>query len=327
MGAAKHIDVVVAGLAVVDCIGRPVDFRRLPKRGGLNLIDSVSLTTGGNVSNVGIDLAKLGFRVEGITRVGNDPLGRFVTQLYEENGMGIKGVTIDPKEQTSSTIVCVANDGERSFLHTRGCMVNFRAKDVLVHMPMLKRAKIVAFGYFGLLPETEKDFPTLFKEIKKKTSAEIFLDTGGVPKASRAFMRKFLPFVDYFIPSHEEAAELTGLRKPEEIVKFFVESGAAGVVGVKLGARGSYVYDGDRGRYIKPRRVRKVVDTTGAGDAYVAGFLAATLSGRDPFEAAEIAGSVAASCVTEVGASTAIRPYGSYDPRSQKSKIRSQKWA
>ncbi|MBI3004324.1 MAG: carbohydrate kinase family protein, partial [Ignavibacteriales bacterium] len=68
----KTLDVVVAGLAVVDIIGKPIDLSHPPKKGGLRQIEDIILTTGGNVSNVGIDLAKLGFHVGAITRVGKD---------------------------------------------------------------------------------------------------------------------------------------------------------------------------------------------------------------------------------------------------------------
>ena len=115
MTHAKHLDVVVAGLALADIIGRPVDLRKPPKRGALKLIDSITLTTGGNVSNVGIDLAKLGFRVGAVTRVGNDSIGRFVLQHYKTFGLDTEGVIIDAKAQTSATMVNVDHDGERTF--------------------------------------------------------------------------------------------------------------------------------------------------------------------------------------------------------------------
>ena len=101
MNQPKHLDVVVAGLALADIIGRPVDLKNFPKRGALKLIDSVTLSTGGNVSNVGIDLAKLGFTVGAITRVGNDSLGRYVTQYYRTFGIDTDGVIVDARAQTS----------------------------------------------------------------------------------------------------------------------------------------------------------------------------------------------------------------------------------
>jgi sugar/nucleoside kinase (ribokinase family) len=312
MQQQRHLDVVVAGLALADVIGRPVEFNRPPKRGTLKLIDSITLTTGGNVSNVGIDLARLGFRVGAITRVGNDSIGRFVAQHYRTFGIDTEGVIIDAKAQTSATIVGVDKDGERTFLHTRGCMKNFRASDILSRIPLVQKAPILVFGYLGLLPETEKEFKTLFRTLKQKTDVKILLDTAASPRVTRRALAGFLPYVDYFIPSYEEAALITGRKTPEGILEAFLKAGAPYVVGVKLAERGCYISDGKKARYVRARRVKKVVDATGAGDAFVAGFVAGILRGLDPFSSARLANSVAASCVSAVGASTAIKALSEY---------------
>jgi len=312
MANGKHFDVIVAGLALADVIGRPVDLRKPPKRGALKLIDSITLTTGGNVSNVGIDLAKLGFRVGAVTRVGNDSIGRFVLQHYKTFGIDTEGVIIDAKAQTSATMVSVDGDGERTFLHTRGCMAHFRAGDLLGRVPYLQKAGILAIGYLGLLPETEKEFPRLFGTLKAKTDLKIFLDTAASPRVLPKELKAFLPYVDYFVPSYEEAVLLTGRKTPEAIVETLFRSGAPHVVGVKLGARGCYLSDGVRSEFIRAKLVKKVIDATGAGDAFVAGFIAATVRGFDPFHAARVANAVAASCVRAVGASTAIKSFERY---------------
>ena len=308
----RPLDVVVAGLAVADVLGRPVDFKRLPRPGGLQLLDTVALSTGGNVSNVGIDLAKMGFRVAGITRVGDDAFGRYVRQEYLRYGIETSGVVVDRKRQTSATFVGVGPDGERTFLHTRGCLADFSCKDILDHLALVRRAKLFAFGYLGLLPEMEKDLARLFRAIKRRTDAGILLDTGGNPRRNPALLRSILPFIDYVIPSYEEAVALTGRKDIAGIVQSLRDSGAGHVVGVKLGARGCYINCRDAALHIPPKRVRNVVDATGAGDAFVAGFLAATLRGMDPFAAAEFGNRVAASAVTAVGASTAIKRFHTY---------------
>jgi sugar/nucleoside kinase (ribokinase family) len=264
------------------------------------------------VSNVGIDLARLGFRVGAITRVGNDSIGRFVLQHYKTIGIDTEGVIIDARAQTSATVVSVDADGERTFLHTRGCMKNFRAADILGRMPLLSKAQMLAVGYLGLLPETEKDFAHLFRSLKSNTSIKIVLDTAASPRITPVALRGFMPYVDYFIPSYEEAVMITGKTTPEAIVDVLFAAGAPHVVGVKLGSRGCFLSNGSRSAYVKATPVRKVIDATGAGDAFVAGFIAATLKGFDPFGTAKVANAVAASCVRAVGASTAIRAFEQY---------------
>ncbi|MBI3579982.1 MAG: carbohydrate kinase family protein, partial [Ignavibacteriales bacterium] len=184
--------------------------------------------------------------------------------------------------------------------------------DVLGNIHLIKQSKILAFGYLGLLPEVEKDFPMMFQTIKRQASVEILLDTAGAPNCTQKLMKEFLPYVDYFIPSLEEAIRLTGKKQPEEIIQVFRQAGAPKVVGVKLGKEGCYISTMYEGRYIKSMRVNKVIDTTGAGDAFVAGFLAGILKGYNPFESARIGNAVAADCITAIGASTAVKGFQNY---------------
>jgi sugar/nucleoside kinase (ribokinase family) len=312
MRTTPYPRVVIAGLAVVDVIGRPVAFTRPPRAGSLSYLDSITLTSGGNVSNCGIDLAKLGVRVGIITRVGRDGLGNFLRHEYDRYGLETRGVIVDGASQTSATMVHVDGAGERTFLHTRGCMANFRMKDVESQLPMIARADVFVLGYLGLLPESERGFAGTFALVKRKTKALTLLDTGGTPRRNARLLRGLLPHVDFFLPSFDEARTLTGERDPAAIVGAFRALGATGVVGVKLGADGCYLSTPDRSEHVPAVRVRRVIDATGAGDAFVAGFVAGIVKGLDPFDAARIAAAVAAHCVTEVGASTAIQPLRHY---------------
>jgi sugar/nucleoside kinase (ribokinase family) len=304
----KLLDVVVAGLAVVDIIGKPIDLEHPPKKGGLRQIEDIVLTTGGNVSNVGIDLSKLGFRVGAITRVGKDRLAQVLMQEYANHGVDVSGVTVDRDAQTAATMISVDRSGERTFLHTRGCMANFRASDILSQLNLIRKAKFLVFGYLGLVPEMERELPRLFRTVKERTGVKILVDTGGLPhRISKKEFRRFLSWVDYFIPSFEEAVALTGQKTAERIVDFLFDAGVRTMVGVKLAAKGCYIATRENAVYVRAKKIKKVVDTTGAGDAFVAGFVAGMLRGFDPFQAAHIGNATAASCVTKMGASTAIR--------------------
>ena len=167
------VDVTVAGLAVVDVIGRPMDPADLPAKGSLALVDSITLTTGGNVPNVAIDLRRLGFRSAAITRIGRDRLGDAVLTGLREAGVDVRGVVRDNGAQTSSTIVSVAGDGERSFFHARGCLTRFRVDDVLRHMPLLRRSRMLMFGYYGLLPENDRSLGRLFRAVREQAGCPI----------------------------------------------------------------------------------------------------------------------------------------------------------
>jgi len=307
------LDVVIAGLAVVDIIGKPVDLEHPPKKGGLQVIDTIKMTTGGNVSNVGIDLCKRGSKVGAVTRIGNDSLGKVLLQQYEEHGMDCSGITTDDRAQTSATIVSVDERGERTFLHTRGAVANFRRADIERHLDLINRSSFLVVGYLGLMQELEPELPGLLQAVKKANNIPIFLDTGGVPqRMEKKQLNELLSAVDYFIPSLEEAIALTGKQTPEEITTFLADAAGQKTYGVKLGEQGCYIATASRSGIVPPKHVKAVVDTTGAGDAFVSGFVAATLRGHDPFEAARLGNAIAASCVTALGASTAIRAFEEY---------------
>jgi sugar/nucleoside kinase (ribokinase family) len=317
-----RLDAVVAGVAVVDIIGRPVVLSRLPRQGGLTLIDSITMTTGGNVANCGTDLAKMGFRVGAITRVGDDALGAHFRSELSSHGIEMRAVRTIPGEQTSATLVAVGPDGERTFLHTRGALKRFRVRDMLEELELIGRARFFLFGYYGLLPECDAGLARLLHTVREHTGAATLLDTGGNPRRNDRRLATILPHLDYFLPSLDEARVLTGRRSPQEIVRCLRAMGARGTLGVKLGSRGCYLDVEGEARLIAPRAVRRIVDATGAGDAFVAGFVAARISGRDPFTAAEIGNRVAADCIRGVGASTTIGSYSRYDARAGKRRPR-----
>jgi sugar/nucleoside kinase (ribokinase family) len=308
----RDLDVVVSGLAVVDLIGLPVDARALRLDGGLTEVDSITMTPGGIVPNVGMDLSQLGFRVGAISRVGNDSLGGFVRSRLEVQGIATEGLVVDRKLQTSATLVHVSREGERSFLHARGCAKNFRVDDVLDQIDVVRRGRFFVFGYLGLMRECEKDLGRMLRLVKQRASIPVAIDTAGNPKRDDDLLRSILPAVDLFFPSLTEAESLTGESDPAAMVDHFRACGAEGVVGVKLGAEGVFVSVGKKRRRIRTHRLRKVVDSTGAGDAFLSGMIAGLLAGKDPWMSAAIGNRVAASCLTGVGASTAIGPLSDY---------------
>jgi ribokinase len=308
----RDLDVIVAGSSVVDIIGLPVKAKMLRTDGGLREIDSVTMTTGGIVPNVGIDLSCLGFRVGAISRVGNDSLGGFVRSRLEMHGIATDGLLLDRKLQTSATIVHVRDDGERSFLHARGCTKNFRADDVLEQIDVVRRGRFFVFGYLGLMHECEKDLGRMLRLVRQRAGTPVALDTAGNPKRDDALLRSILPSVDLFLPSRAEAEALSGEEEPARMVAHFRACGAEGIVGIKLGAEGCFLSAGKKKVRIRAPKVRKVIDATGAGDAFLSGVVAGLLSGRDPLVSAAIGNRVAAACLGGIGASTTISDLKDY---------------
>jgi sugar/nucleoside kinase (ribokinase family) len=112
--------------------------------------------------------------------------------------------------------------------------------------------------------------------------------------------------VDYFVPSLAEAQALTGLADPEDIARALLDRGV-GVVALKMGSAGCLVASGTHGWLRLPAFEVPVIDTTGAGDAFAAGFMAGVWLGWSLEQTARLANAAGALCVTGAGASGNVR--------------------
>ena len=114
------MDAAIFGLIVADLIAAPFDLRHPPARGGLQILNNITLTTGGNVCNTGVAMARLGMKVAAAGLVGNDILGAAVSERLRQAGLDISHVFPDSRAQTSATVVAVEPGGERCFFHVPG---------------------------------------------------------------------------------------------------------------------------------------------------------------------------------------------------------------
>ena len=209
------------GLIVADVIGEPVDLRRPPTPGGLQLIRSITLTTGGNVCNAGVAMAKLGMNVAAAGLVGQDVLGAAMIDRLKQAGVDTSAVFTTPKAQTSATMVAVEPGGERVFFHTPGATTLLDADAFRKCFPMFSRCEWVQIGYFGLLPALTPDLPGLLRELRAAAPrTRIALDTVN-PPAAWELLEPILPYVDLFAPSRTEGAALTGETDPAKMAAVF----------------------------------------------------------------------------------------------------------
>lgn len=302
-----NCDTLVVGIAVVDAVARPVDASPAP--GGLRFFDELTFTTGGNALNVSVALAKLGVPVDLVARVGTDPLGDFVIRELERHVVSSAHVARDHHRSTSFSFVSVPTSGERSFLHTTGANATLSSTDV---PPLLFAGKRFALITGTMLMDTlDGDQTVELLRAAHAAGAQTLLDTvfvEGVPHNEwRRRVLPALPVLDYFIPSEAEARAITNEDDPRSMACSLQRAGAANVI-IKLGARGVFCLDTSGAQTLVPSfNVTPVVDTTGAGDCWAAGFLFG-LRDHQPIEhAARFANAVAALSTRALGATTALR--------------------
>ena len=204
------MDAAIFGLIVADLIAEPMDLRRPPAAGGLALVNSIRLTTGGNVCNTGVAMAKLGMSVAAAGLVGNDVLGSAVAERLRSEGVDTSAVFTTDRAQTSASVVAVEPSGERCFFHTPGATTLLDAAAFRRCFDTFRRCKFIQVGYFGLLPALTPDLPGLLAELRSAApGTKIALDTVN-PPAEWALLEPILPQLDLFAPSRTEAAALTG---------------------------------------------------------------------------------------------------------------------
>jgi sugar/nucleoside kinase (ribokinase family) len=301
-------DIVSVGICCVDAIGQTID--DYPPPGGLRLFDKLTLTTGGNAVNCSIALAKMGVSCQAIIKVGDDALGEFVINELTKYGAGIEGVIHGQGIHTPYTFACIFTGGQRSFFHTQGANGTLCYDEI--NQDIIKRAKFCFVTGTMVMSTFDGEQTARLLKDAQAAGVKTLLDTVYVDNASVELWHKnilpCLPHLDYFIPSRPEAAKITGLQQPSEIAKFMQDKGCRNVV-IKMDELGAYCREASGTETMVPSyQVDKVVDTTGAGDTWSAGFLAGLRDGLSMPEAAQLGNATAAHCIQAAGASTGIVP-------------------
>ncbi len=292
--------VACLGILVADMVARPV--AEVPPPGELRLIDEMGLYVGGCAANTASGLARLGVRVGILGKVGADPLGDFLVRAVGAQGVDTCALIVSPEASTSSSMALVGPSGERAFLHTFGGNGALRRSEI--DLSATGPARILHIGGAGLLPALDGEPLAEVCAEARSLGMTVTLDTAWNPLGRWEQAKAALRYVDYFLPSREEAGHIFGVTDPAGIVRAARAAGARAVV-VKLGADGCYV-DADGDPVTLPALKGPVVDTTGAGDAFCAGFLAGLSQGRDAVACARMGTATGCLAVSRVGAVSGI---------------------
>jgi sugar/nucleoside kinase (ribokinase family) len=296
--------IICLGILVADVVGRPVI--EVPAPGRLSLVEDMGLYTGGCAVNAASALARLGLPVEVVGKVGDDPFGDFVIQALTGRGIGSQGIKRDSRSGTSATMVMVGPDGERRFIHYLGANARFTLDDV--DLAQVQSGSILHIAGAFLLPGIDGEPAARLLEQARLAGVTTFMDTAWDAKGRwMSLLKPCLPHLDYFIPSLPEAVALTGRDDPEDAARALLDEGV-GIVGIKMDVQGCLVLTRQGERFRTPAYKVQAVDSTGAGDAFAAGFIAGVWFGWPLEQVANFANAVGALCVTAPGASGGTLP-------------------
>lgn len=287
---------LVFGDLNIDMIGRVDEW---PAPGGECLCPQLELHCGGVGANCALAIAPWGINVRLLGCVGQDSFGNLLLDTLRKTGVDIRGVQRSSRALTGMLYINVTRDGQRTFFGSRGAnqfMGPPQAPAGWLHSS--GAAHLV--GYSFLNPGPEKMARQILRQFHS-CGKLVSLDVGMEPsKRIPKKILRLLPQVDLFFVSSDEAAILTGRGNPREAFLRFERAGAKEIV-MKLGKRGCLISDGGVLREVPSFAVR-VVDSTGAGDAFTAAFLQARLRGWSPREAALVANAAGAAATSRVGA-------------------------
>ena len=245
----------------------------LPRFGQVEqLIDDAALVLGSSSAIFACGAARLGLRVGFAGKVGDDALGRFVLAELAARGVDTAGVVVDPAIKTGLSVI-FSRPGDRAILTYPGSIAALRRDEI--PPALLGAARHLHLGSFFLLDALRPAIPELFATAKAR-GLTISLDTNYDP-AERwdDHLAEALRHVDVFLPNETELLRITGAA---DLQTARAALGPIPTVAVKLGADGAVGWQGDQEARATPPRV-DVVDTTGAGDSFDAGFVYGWLQG------------------------------------------------
>ncbi|MGH2941005.1 MAG: carbohydrate kinase family protein [Solirubrobacterales bacterium] len=266
--------VVSLGVHILDVLGAPVS--PLPEGGSRYLVDEVRVTAAGTAAGTSVDLAKLGVEVEAMGAIGADDLGDLLVARLRRHGVDTTRLS-RKSVGTSATILPIDGEGERfATFHRRGASPHLVRADVdfesIASADLLHIGGPDALGDFAGAPLVEVLRHAREHGVPTTMDVLSHVDAGVLSRFVDA-----LPFVDFFFPNQHQVAAMTGEDDPLRGARQLLSHGPGCLV-VTQGAEGSLIVTKDDAIELPALEVR-MVDTTGCGDAYTAGFIVGSLRG------------------------------------------------
>ncbi len=268
------------------------------------LVEGIRLTIGGSASIMACGASRLGLAVAVCGVLGDDELGRWMLSALAARGVDTRHCVIEPAIPTGATVV-LARGSDRAILTALGTIDRLRAEDVPEEL--LTGVRHVHAAATALQPRLRVGLPAVFRAARAAGATTSF-DANWDPAERWEDLDALLATADVCFPNLVEASQWTGQSKPENAARALVERAARGrdaaagplAVVLKLGRDGGLAVRGAELARARSPRVA-VLDTTGAGDSFDAGFVAALVSGWPLNEALDLAVACGSASTRAIG--------------------------
>ena len=293
-------DISVLGIFVAD-----ISFSgtKIPAIGETILGDKYNIGPGGKGCNQAIAIARLGGRVDFISKIGKDAYGELALNTLKKNEIKTENIIQDANLQTGVAGILVdKKSGKNAINVIVGAPTTLKINEISKQINIIKDSKI-----FLTQLEVPKDVTLHCLKIAKENGCITILN----PAPASEITKEFYNNIDYFTPNETEAEFYTGIKitseKEAKLAAHKLISFGIKKVIITLGEKGLFYSDGQDEIYLKANSV-KTVDTTGAGDAFNGGLAFGLSKGKSIKECLELANKVAGISTTKLGAGDAM-PY------------------
>jgi sugar/nucleoside kinase (ribokinase family) len=290
---SNHQVVAVVGVHVLDTHVLRVE--SIPESSDGALVDTIRVSPAGTAGGTGVVLSRLGAEVHSIGAIGQDPIGDTLLALLAREGADTTRLVRKTAAQTSASVLPVRANGDRPAWHCVGANGSLTLDDIdLASVPGLGHVHLGGPEFLGGAAAGE--LLAAAHDLGCTTSVDVLAP--GDPDML-AWIADCLPHADYLLPNDEQVLGFTGASSLVDGARALVGAGA-GCVAVTQGAKGALVVTADEAVEV-PAYAAEVVDTTGCGDAFSAGFLRGRSLGLDLRESAELGCATAAQVAQGVG--------------------------
>jgi sugar/nucleoside kinase (ribokinase family) len=285
--AADPMRVIALGVHVVDVLVRPVE--AIPEGQGGQLVDEIRITAAGPAGGTAVTLAKLGARVRSAGAIGDDALADVLIGLLQNGGVDTSLLDRRAGVQTSASVLPIRPDGSRPAFHVVGANATYASADA--PWDEIANATHLHLGAPEFMGGEEAAKILAFARAHGLTTSADILAPGEQAGAILDWIAPMFEHLDYLLPNEEQVLALTGAGDVACGARALCDRGI-GCVAATYGADGAVVVDAEAIVAV-PAFAVDVVDTTGCGDAFSAGFLRGLALGRDRAAAARLGCAVA----------------------------------
>ncbi|MCR5067632.1 MAG: sugar kinase [Erysipelotrichaceae bacterium] len=302
-------DILCMGQLVLDCLVRNIHEKSPSQRSAV--AEEIGLHVGGDALNEAVISSRLGHSVAVAGFVGDDPAGKIIRSALAKQGCDISRIVSRDGVRTPIANIMIGSDGSRTSVNSMAVRLNGNHIDP----EMVDRFRAVTFASCFRAPLDDAENNYQLAKAARRKGALVIADC-KVPlyeiEPIAAFGR-FFSCVDYFFPNETEAGYYSGVsltsQSPQQdfrkAAEFFLDLGAKNVI-IKAGSRGCYFLNRTE-EYLLDALPAEVIDTTGAGDSFVAGFLNALLEGKNNRDCCLYGLACASLAVQSQGASSGVR--------------------